>query len=281
MKVFLAGCGTMGAGIAQTFAVSGYEVVMFDRTMELVDRGYAMIEKQLRKQEERGRMTAEEVDAALRRFSRSVDLNDASDATLVLEAIFEDMIAKCELLKALDAICAPDCLFGSNTSSLSITEMASGLQHEEQFLGIHFFNPAPVMKLVEIIRGDATSEETLEVALDLVRSIGKEPVICRESPGFIVNRILIPMINEAVELLDCGVASREDIDQAMKLGANHPMGPLELADFVGVDIVLAIMEVLYSETGDPKHRPSLMLRRLVRAGKLGRKSGEGFYQYKK
>lgn len=280
MKVFLAGCGTMGAGIAQTFAVSGYEVVMFDRTMELVDRGYAMIEKQLRKQEERGRMTAEEVDAALRRLSRSVDLNDASDATLVLEAIFEDMIAKRELLKALDAICAPDCLFGSNTSSLSITEMASGLQHEEQFLGIHFFNPAPVMKLVEIIRGDATSE-TLEVALDLVRSIGKEPVICRESPGFIVNRILIPMINEAVELLDCGVASREDIDQAMKLGANHPMGPLELADFVGVDIVLAIMEVLYSETGDPKYRPSLMLRRLVRAGKLGRKSGEGFYQYKK
>jgi 3-hydroxybutyryl-CoA dehydrogenase len=281
MKVFLAGCGTMGAGIAQTFAVSGYEVVMFDRTMELVDRGYAMIEKQLRKQEERGRMTAEEVDAALRRLSRSVDLNDASDATLVLEAIFEDMIAKRELLKALDAICAPDCLFGSNTSSLSITEMASGLQHEEQFLGIHFFNPAPVMKLVEIIRGDATSEETLEVALDLVRSIGKEPVICRESPGFIVNRILIPMINEAAELLDCGVASREDIDQAMKLGANHPMGPLELADFVGVDIVLAIMEVLYSETGDPKYRPSLMLRRLVRAGKLGRKSGEGFYQYKK
>ena len=281
MKVFLAGCGTMGAGIAQTFAVSGYEVVMFDRTMELVDRGYAMIEKQLRKQEERGRMTAEEVDAALRRLSRSVDLNDASDATLVLEAIFEDMIAKRELLKALDAICAPNCLFGSNTSSLSITEMASGLQHEEQFLGIHFFNPAPVMKLVEIIRGDATSEETLEVALDLVRSIGKEPVICRESPGFIVNRILIPMINEAVELLDRGVASREDIDQAMKLGANHPMGPLELADFVGVDIVLAIMEVLYSETGDPKYRPSLMLRRLVRAGKLGRKSGEGFYQYKK
>lgn len=281
MKVFLAGCGTMGAGIAQTFAVSGHEVVMFDRTMEFVDRGYAMIEKQLRRQEERGRMTAEEVNAALSRLSRSVDLNDASDASLVLEAIFEDMSAKRELFEALDAICAPDCLFGSNTSSLSITEMASGLQHEEQFLGIHFFNPAPVMKLVEIIRGDATSEETMGVALDLVRSIGKEPVICRESPGFIVNRILIPMINEAVELLDRGVASREDIDQAMKLGANHPMGPLELADFVGIDIVLAIMDVLYSETGDPKYRPSLMLKRLVRAGKLGRKSGEGFYQYKK
>ncbi|NMB29203.1 MAG: 3-hydroxybutyryl-CoA dehydrogenase [Clostridiaceae bacterium] len=281
MKVFLAGCGTMGAGIAQTFAVSGHEVVMFDRTMEFVDRGYAMIEKQLRRQEERGRMTAEEVNAALSRLSRSVDLNDASDASLVLEAIFEDMSAKRELFEALDAICAPDCLFGSNTSSLSITEMASGLQHEEQFLGIHFFNPAPVMKLVEIIRGDSTSEETMGVALDLVRSIGKEPVICRESPGFIVNRILIPMINEAVELLDRGVASREDIDQAMKLGANHPMGPLELADFVGIDIVLAIMEVLYSETGDPKYRPSLMLKRLVRAGKLGRKSGEGFYQYKK
>lgn len=281
MKVFLAGCGTMGSGIAQTFAVNGHEVVMFDRTMEIVDRGYAMVEKQLKRQEERGRMTAEEVGAALQRLSRSVDLKDAADASLVLEAIYEEMSAKRELFEALDVICAPDCLFGSNTSSLSITEMANGLQHEEKFLGIHFFNPAPVMKLVEIIRGDATSDETMDAALDLVRSIGKEPVICRESPGFIVNRILIPMINEAVELLDRGVASREDIDQAMKLGANHPMGPLELADFVGVDIVLAIMEVLYSETGDPKYRPSLMLKRLVRAGKLGRKSGEGFYQYKK
>lgn len=281
MKVFLAGCGTMGAGIAQTFAVNGHEVVMFDRTMELVDRGVAMIEKQLKRQAEKGRMTEEDVHAALLRLSRSVDVNDAADATLALEAIYEEMSAKRELFQALDTICAPECLFGSNTSSLSVTEMASGLHHEEQFLGIHFFNPAPVMKLVEVIRGDATSDEAMTRTLDLVRSIGKEPVICRESPGFIVNRILIPMINEAVELLDRGVASREDIDQAMKLGANHPMGPLELADFVGVDIVLAIMEVLFRETGDPKYRPSLMLRRLVRAGKLGRKTGEGFYSYKK
>ncbi len=281
MKVFLAGCGTMGSGIAQTFAVKGHEVVMFDQTMEFVDRGYAMIEKQLRRQEEKGRMTTEKVDSTLARISRSVDLKDAAGASLAIEAIYENMAAKRDLFTALDEICEPDCLFGTNTSSLSITEMASGLKHEGQFLGIHFFNPAPLMKLVEIIRGDATTDEAMTAALDLVRSIDKEPVVCRESPGFIVNRVLIPMINEAVDLLEQGVASREDIDQAMKLGANHPMGPLELADFIGVDIVLAIMEVLFNETGDPKYRPSLMLKRLVRAGKLGRKSGEGFYNYKK
>lgn len=226
-------------------------------------------------------MTAEEVGAALQRLSRSVDLKDASDASLVLEAIYEEMSVKRELFEALDVICAPECLFGSNTSSLSITEMANGLQHEEKFLGIHFFNPAPVMKLVEIIRGDATSDETMGAALDLVRSIGKEPVICRESPGFIVNRILIPMINEAVDLLDRGVASREDIDQAMKLGANHPMGPLELADFVGVDIVLPLWKCCTERQAIRNTEQGLMLKRLVRAGKLGRKSGEGFYQYKK
>ncbi len=281
MKVFIAGCGTMGSGIAQTFAVKGHEVVMFDQTMALADRGYATIEKQIGRQKEKGRMTEEEASAVLARVSRSVDCRDAAGSSLVIEAIYENMAAKRELFAALDEICGPECLFGSNTSSLSITEMARGLTHEGQFLGIHFFNPAPLMRLVEIIRGGAATEEALSAAVELIRSIGKEPVICRESPGFIVNRILIPMINEAVDLLETGVASREAIDSAMKLGANHPMGPLELADFIGVDIVLAIMEVIFDETGDPKYRPSLMLKRMVRAGRLGRKTGEGFYDYNK
>ncbi|MGI6156903.1 MAG: 3-hydroxyacyl-CoA dehydrogenase family protein [Saccharofermentanales bacterium] len=279
MKVFVAGCGTMGSGIAQTFAVHGHDVVMFDQTMDFVDRGHGMLERQLRRQEQKGRMRAEDVEQTLARLTKSVDLRDAAEADLVIEAIFEDMHAKRELLTGLDAVCPPECIFGSNTSSLSITEMAQGLNHEANVVGIHFFNPAPVMKLVELIRGAATSDATLERAQAIAEAIGKEPVICRESPGFIVNRVLIPMINEAVHLLDTGVARREDIDTAMRLGANHPMGPLQLADFIGIDIVLNIMETLFNETGDPKYRPSLLLKQMVRAGKLGRKSGEGFYPY--
>jgi 3-hydroxybutyryl-CoA dehydrogenase len=183
------------------------------------------------------------------------------------------------LFQKLDNICPPNCLFATNTSSLSVTEMATGLVHEAQFLGIHFFNPAPVMKLVEVIRAENTSDETMERAVLFVRAIGKEPVLCAESPGFIVNRVLIPMINEAVDLLNHKIASKEAIDQAMRLGANHPMGPLQLADFIGIDIVLNIMETLLLETNDPKYRPSLLLKRMVRAGKLGRKTGEGFYCY--
>lgn len=279
MKIFVAGSGTMGAGIAQVFAQSGHQVTMFDQTIDWVDRGYRMIEKQLKRQEEKGRLSVSELETILSRLSRSVELSDAKDADLVMEAIFEDMGAKRALFQKLDNVCAPDCLFASNTSSLSITEMATGLTHEGQFIGVHFFNPAPVMKLVEIIRAVNTSDDTVDQATALVRSIGKEPVLCRESPGFIVNRVLIPMINEAVDLLDHKIASKEDIDQAMRLGANHPMGPLALADFIGIDIVLDIMETLLNETNDQKYRPSLLLKRMVRAGKLGRKTGEGFYRY--
>jgi 3-hydroxybutyryl-CoA dehydrogenase len=279
MKILVAGSGTMGAGIAQVFAQAGHDVLMFDRTKELTAKGFHMIEKQLRRQEEKGRLEPLEVDAILSRLQQSVDLEDAAGAELVIEAIFEDRAVKRELFQKLDHICPPNCLFATNTSSLSVTEMATGLVHEAQFLGIHFFNPAPVMKLVEIIRAENTSDETMERAVLLVRAIGKEPVLSAESPGFIVNRVLIPMINEAVDLLDHKIASKEDIDQAMRLGANHPMGPLQLADFIGIDIVLNIMETLLLETNDPKYRPSLLLKRMVRAGKLGRKTGEGFYRY--
>lgn len=279
MRVFVAGCGTMGAGIAQVFAAFGHETVMFDRTTELAKGGYTLIGKQLDRQVARGRMTEEEASGILARLTPTCDHEDARGAGLVIEAIYENMEAKRELFGKLDAICGPDCLFASNTSSLSITEMARGLAHEEQFLGLHFFNPAPVMKLVEVIRGAGSSDETMARALELAAAIGKEAVVCRESPGFIVNRVLIPMINEAADLLDRGIASREDIDRAMQLGANHPMGPLQLADFIGVDIVLDIMNTLLEETNDPKYRPSLLLKNMVRAGRLGRKSGCGFYTY--
>ena len=213
------------------------------------------------------------------RLSRSVDPADARESDLVVEAIFEELSVKRELFAALEAICPPSCLFATNTSSLSVTEIAAGLKHEDRVIGLHFFNPAPVMKLVEVVLGEKTSAETVSRASELVQSIGKEAVFCRDSPGFIVNRLLIPMINEAVDLLFGGTASRDDIDQAMKLGANHPMGPLELGDFIGLDICLAIMDVLYKETGDSKYRACPLIRKMVRGGNLGCKSGKGFYVY--
>lgn len=279
MKVFVAGCGTMGAGIAQVFASFGHETVMFDRSQELVDRGRSMIEKQLKRQLDRGRLTEEAMDALLAKLVGSIDLKDAKNSDLVIEAIFEELEVKRDLFSKLDEICGPDCLFATNTSSLSISDIARDLKHEDRLMGMHFFNPAPVMKLVELIRGEETAEEAMQKAAEIVRSIGKEPVFCRESPGFIVNRLLIPMINEAADLLDRGVANRDDIDQAMRLGANHPMGPLQLADFIGIDIVKNIMEIIEEGTGDPKYKPSPLLGRMVDQGKLGRKSGEGFYTY--
>lgn len=279
MQVFIAGCGTMGSGIIQTFAVAGHDVYMYDIKQEFVDRGYDRIDKQLKRQVEKGRMTQEDADASMARLHKTVQLEDAKNADLVLEAIFEDMAVKRELFGQLDRICGPDCLFLSNTSSLSVTEMAHGYEHESNFLGFHFFNPAPVMKLIEIIRAANTSDAAVEKAKEIASAIGKTPVLVNESPGFVVNRILIPMINEAIDLVDRGVASPEDIDTAMQLGANHPMGPLALGDLIGLDIVLDIMEVLYHETGDSKYRPSPLLKRMVRAGKLGRKTQEGFYTY--
>lgn len=269
----------MGAGIAQVFAQFGHEVYMYDRDLSFVERGYGMVEKQLTRQQEKSRMTQEEVTEAMSLLKKTDSLEAAGDCDMLIEAIFEDMTAKRDLFGTLDEICRDDCLFCSNTSSLSITEMAHGLKHETNFLGFHFFNPAPIMKLVEIVRGANTSPESVTRAKEIAVAIGKEAVEVKESPGFIVNRILIPMINEASDLFYQGIASAEDIDTAMRFGANHPMGPLALGDLVGLDVVLDIMNILYEETGDPKYRASLQLKSMVRAGDLGRKSGKGFYTY--
>lgn len=281
MKVCVIGAGTMGAGIAQTFAAKGFEVLLCDIKEEFVEKGYNGINKGLTKLVEKGRMEEAVKNEIMGRIHKTVNTEDAKDSDLIVEAIIENMSIKKDLFKKLDEICNSETIFASNTSSLSITEMAAATKRPDKVIGMHFFNPAPVMKLVEIIRGIATSDETYNKTKEMAITIGKDPVEVKEAAGFVVNRILIPMINEAVGILAEGIASVEDIDKAMKLGANHPMGPLELADFIGNDVNLAIMETLYSETGDTKYRPHPYLRKMVRAGYLGRKTGKGFYDYNK
>ena len=278
-KIFVLGAGTMGAGIVQAFAQKGYEVIVRDIKDEFVERGLAGINKSLSKLVSKGKMTDETKEDILSRISGTTDMNLAADCDLVVEAAIENMKIKKEIFAELDKICKPETILASNTSSLSITEVASATSRPEKVIGMHFFNPAPVMKLVEIIRGMATSQETFDAVKELSLAIGKEPVEVAEAPGFVVNRILIPMINEATFILQEGIASVEDIDTAMKFGANHPMGPLALGDLIGLDVCLAIMDVLYNETGDTKYRASSTLRKYVRAGWLGRKTGRGFYNY--
>ncbi|MGL5381398.1 3-hydroxybutyryl-CoA dehydrogenase [Clostridium sp.] len=278
-KIFVLGAGTMGAGIVQAFAQKGYEVIVRDIKEEFVERGIAGINKGLSKQVAKGRMTEEDKEAILSRISGTTDMKLAEDCDLVVEAAIENMEIKKQIFAELDQICKESTILASNTSSLSITEVASATKRTDKVIGMHFFNPAPVMKLVEIIRGMATSQETYDAVKELSVAIGKEPVEVAEAPGFVVNRILIPMINEASCILQEGIASVEDIDTAMKFGANHPMGPLALGDLIGLDVCLAIMDVLYNETGDTKYRASSLLRKYVRAGWLGRKSGRGFYNY--
>ncbi len=279
-RICVLGAGTMGAGIAQICSVAGFSVAMRDLTEEFVEGGFHRMRAPLEKRVARGKMTQEEVEAILGRIEGFTSLEEAlKGADVILEAVFEDMGIKKEVYAEVDRLSPTEAVFASNTSSLSITEMAAVTDRPDRFVGMHFFNPAPVMKLVEVIRGSETSDETVEFAMQLSRKLGKEPVEVKESAGFVVNRLLVPMMNEAFNLLLESVASPEDIDKAMKLGTNMPMGPLELADFTGLDVGLAVMEVLQRESGDPKFRPSPLLRQLVRAGRLGRKTGRGVYDY--
>ncbi|MCQ2300501.1 MAG: 3-hydroxybutyryl-CoA dehydrogenase [Bacteroidales bacterium] len=279
MKICVIGTGTMGAGVVQAFAQAGMPVMMKSRSQASLDKAVAKISKGLARLVEKGKMEQAAMDAVLANISTTVDYNDFKDADLVIEAASEDMNMKKEVFAMLDTICKPETIFATNTSSLSITEIAAATQRPAQFIGMHFFNPAPVMKLVEVIRGQKTSDEVCAKIIELSNNMGKVPVEVNEAPGFVVNRVLIPMVNEAVGILADGVAKAEDIDNAMKLGANHPMGPLALGDLIGLDVCLAIMEVLHSEYGDDKYRPHPLLRKMVRAGLLGRKSGEGFFKY--
>lgn len=278
-NIFVVGAGTMGLDIAQVFARAGLTVVVRDISDAIIQNAEKKMNASLEKLVAKGKMTQAESDELRARVSYTVAMDPAKDADLVLEAIIERFDLKKSVFQELDKICKPECIFCSNTSSISITEMAAVSGRPDRFLGMHFFNPATVMKLIEVTRSLTSSDETFHAVYELSERIGKQPVEVQDSPGFVVNRILVPMMNEAAFVLSEGVASAEDIDRAMQLGANHPMGPLHLADLVGLDVVLYICDVMYNETHDPKFRACYLLRRMVRAGKLGRKTGEGFFQY--
>ncbi len=273
------GAGTMGNGIAQTAAAAGYQVILQDVQDSFLQRGLDTIQRNLNRSVEKGKLSTEEASRTLGRIKGTVHIEELSTADIVIEAIIENMDSKKSLIKKLDEVCGPNTIIASNTSGLSITELGNCTNRPSQVIGMHFFNPVPVMKLVEIVRGQETSNETYEEAKLLVEKFGKKGITVQDAPLFAVNRILVPMINEAIFVLAEGTASAEDIDEGMKLGANHPIGPLALADLIGLDTLLFVIETLYTETSDSKYRPCPLLKKLVRAGHLGRKTGKGFYQY--
>ena len=278
-KIVVIGGGTMGLDIAQVFAKAGFDVLVRDISDAIIQASEARLNKALDKLESKGKLTAEGKAELLGRIGFTTELSGAADADLVIEAAIENLDIKKSIFAELDTICKPETILASNTSSISITAIASATKRADRFIGMHFFNPATVMKLVEVIRGANTSDETYDTIFALAQTIGKDPVTVAEAPGFVVNKLLIPMINEACDLVYTGVATAEDVDKAMQLGANHPMGPLHLGDLVGLDVCLAIMDTLYDETHDSKYRASLLMRKLVRAGHLGRKTGRGFFDY--
>ncbi len=278
-NIAVIGSGTMGNGIAHVMAVGGYNVILVDIREEFCERGVRTIGKNLQRQVKKDVITQQEADKALKRIDTSISLEDCSNSQMIVEAIIEKQRSKQDVFSTLDKICTPEAVFASNTSSISITTLAAATKRSDKFVGMHFMNPVPVMKLVEVIRGLATSDETRDIVFDLAKKLDKVPVEVSDFPGFVSNRILMPMINEAIYCIMEGVADKEAIDTVMKLGMAHPMGPLQLADFIGLDVCLSIMEVLYNGFKDPKYRPCPLLNKMVAAGYLGKKSGKGFYDY--